>query len=215
MNAEELPDQYTAVDANPLGAALVAAWRKLFGVLPARESILVLMAQSALETGRWKACHNWNLGNVKSYAGDGRCFTLFACTEVIAGHVVHFTPPDPACRFRAFHTLDEGAIDYLGFLHGLKRYQAAWAELIAGDAAGFVHQLKAGGYFTADEGQYAHNVVSLFHEYAKLPFQVAADEPVIDDETRERVMGLVALSLSEIARADTDRPPDTLREGRS
>jgi hypothetical protein len=207
----ELPNTLTHVGADELGRALADGWRKLFGVAPRRESILTLMAQSALETGRWRYCHCWSLGNIKSVDGDGRDFTFYRCSEIVRGKEVWFDPPSPTCRFRAFHTLAEGAVDYLAFLRGLKRYQAAWADVLAGDPLAFVHSLKAGGYFTAAEAPYARSVSSLFHEFTALPFQVGGDERPIDGETRERVMALVTLSLREIALQETERPPPSGR----
>lgn len=215
---EQLDDVRTVVDPEALAVELTAAWRALRDETPQRGSILVLMAHSALETGRWKSCHCWNLGNVKSKLDDGRDFTFFRCNEVINGKVVWFDPPHPFTRFRAFRTLREGALDHLAFLMGMKRYAEAWPFVLNPDPDAFVHALKAGGYFTADPGPYAHAVASIYREYsARLPFEPAPVDPELDDETKARAMERVALCLNELAEqvyADarpgaqsTDRPP--------
>jgi hypothetical protein len=193
----ELADMRTAVDPDELGRALVVAWRALVGSAPSRESILVLLAHSALETGHWKGCHNWNLGNVKSRAGDGRCWTFFRCNEVIGGKLVWFSPPHPQTRFRAFQSLQEGAADHLAFLRGMKRYAGAWEQVIAGDPRAFARALKAAGYFTAAERPYEDAVFAIFARYkATLKFDVS-EIPNIDDDTRARTMDLLALHLRE------------------
>jgi len=196
----ELPNAMTVVGAEPLAICLYNAWQKLLGEFPERGAILTLLGFSAHETGRWKACHCWNLGNVKSKEGDGRDHTFFRCWEVEQGQTVWYNPPHPATRFRAFRTLTEGAVDYLGFLRGSRRYARAWPELALGNPVAFVQALKAGGYFTAPEGPVAASVSSLFREFDKriAPFDTAP-EPDIDDATRERTQALVALSLSELA----------------
>ena len=62
MSEELLPNVLTPIEPEALADALVHAWRKLLATTPSRESILVLLAQSAHETGRWRSCHCWNLG---------------------------------------------------------------------------------------------------------------------------------------------------------
>lgn len=218
----ELPNVRTLVEPALLAVELTAAWRALRDETPKRGSILVLMAHSALETGRWRSCRCWNLGNVKSKEGDGRDHTFFRCNEVINGKVVWFDPPHPETRFRAFRSLREGALDHLAFLMGMKRYAAAWAHVLEPDPVAFVHALKAGGYFTADPIPYARSVASIYAEYDRtLPFEPAPVDPELDDETKTRVMASVQLSLRELAdralkdaleearrgTAETDKPP--------
>lgn len=217
----ELPNELTHVTANELGGALVKAWGHLWQEVPRRETVLVLLAQSALETGRWRSCHNFNLGNIKSRPGDGRDWTYFRCNEVEHGRTVWYDPPHPACRFRAFRTLEEGAVDHLAFLRGMKRYAQAWPMAIAGDPRAFVGELKRAGYFTASLEPYATSVASIYHDFDRtltfeIPPLVAAppEDVALDDEERQRVMDRVALSLREMSdelaearNRDTDPPP--------
>lgn len=208
MSGEELPDILTHVDPLDLAKALVSAWRKLLGSTPRRESILTLLAQSALETGWWKSCHCWNLGNAK--AGDDRDHCFFRCNEVIGGKIVWFDPPHPQCRFRAFRSLEEGAIDYLTLMRN--RFHSAWPAVEAGDPRAFVRALKASGYFTADLGPYENSVAAIFAQYAGgLQFEVSPFDAPFDEDTKARIQNLVAISLADLTRElggrDTEPPP--------
>lgn len=209
---EHLPNVLTPITAVELAGALVAAWRSLFDAMPARASVLILVAQSAHETGRWRATHCFNIGNVKSREGDGRDYTMFRCREVVGGKTVFFDPPHPATRFRAFRTLGEGAIDHLGFLRGSKRYADAWSEIEAGHPYGFAEALKRGGYYTDPVAIYARALGLFFAEFDRaLPAEL--EPPALDDATALRTQALVALSLRDLAgefvSRDTDpAPPD-------
>lgn len=165
VTEREFPDEVTPTTAHEVGEALARAWSGA-----KRESILVLLAQSALETGRWRAIHCWNLGNIKHFEGDARCFTYFPTTEVVNGIVKHYAPPSPVCCFRAYASLDDGAADYLALLQ--RRFSAGWAAVIAGDPREFVRRLKAAGYFTAPEKTYEDSVAGLFHEFSSLQFKL-------------------------------------------
>lgn len=209
MAEELLPNVLTPIDPEDLADALVNAWRKLLGSTPSRESILVLLAQSSHETGRWKSCHTWNLGNAKSKAGDGRDYTEFTAWELVNGEKV-----SSVMRFRAFRSLAEGVVDYLGILRG--RFASAWPAIEAGDPRAFVHALKTRGYFTDDEAVYAKSVCGLFDLYqAQLHFEVRPDDDIaFDDATKAQIAGQIALSLRDMAqqaddeaRADVDMSP--------
>jgi hypothetical protein len=153
-----VPCVATVVSPATLYAALRGAWAGLLGAQPSRQSLLVLVAHWALETGWGHSCWNWNLGNVKHVDGDGRDFYSVRCNEVIAGKVVWIEEGQPGSFFRAFAGLAEGAADYLRLLHG--QFGFAWPAVEAGDPAGFCHALRQRGYFTADEATYTRGVVA-------------------------------------------------------
>lgn len=198
MIVEELPAIRTPVDVEELALAFCSAYRQLTQLAPSRDTILVLLSQSALETGRWKSCMCFNLGNIKSRDGDGRSFTYFRCNEVVNGKVVWFDKPSPVARFRAFHTLTEGAVDHIGFLAKSQRYAKAWSAAVEGDPAKFVDELKAAGYFTADLWPYKHSVCNIFAQFkAQLQFEVPPAAPVIDDELRARILHLVDMTSAD------------------
>lgn len=201
MPPRELPDVLTRATPAEVGRALVRAWRAIEGREPDTKSIVVLLAQGALETGRWRSMHCWNLGNVKSVAGDGRSWTFFRCNEILNGKEVWFDPPHPACRFRAFETLDEGAVDYLALLR--RRYVSAWPAVLVGDPVAFVRAIKRAGYFTAAEEPYVRSVASLFAEFSTIDLS-APQEPTITDEDRARIEALITRTLLDAGRDAVD-----------
>ena len=185
----------TPATVEEIGRALALAWLRLFGEMPSRASIALLLAQSALETSRWRSCYSWNLGNVKATPAWSGSHCERYCNEllteqqardavsraslqpdgtldVILGGVVggkriaNFYPPNPASRFRAFATLEDGALDYLSIL--ADRFASAWRYLEDGDASGFALALHRARYYTADPKAYAAGLVSLQREYSHL-----------------------------------------------
>lgn len=89
--------------------------------------------------------------------------------------VVWFYPDNPACRFRAFETLDEGTLDHLQILS--KRFASAWPFILSGDPVAFVQHLKAQDYFTAAIEPYQKAVVQLYHQFLKLDLPLEAPLP--------------------------------------
>lgn len=167
-----LEDRLTPVTPAEVLEALGGAWSQAFGSTPHRTSLLVLLAQWGLETGRGRSMHCYNLGNVKSSQKSGDwCF--FRCSEILKGKVVWLEPDDPGCCFRAFTTLEAGALDYLKTLR--EHFGPVWSAVQAGDPAMFSHLLRVNHYYTADEGQYTKTLVALFNEFSRtIP---AADAP--------------------------------------
>jgi hypothetical protein len=159
---ERLPPDITKVTAGEMIAALGEGWQGLFGETPKQESVFVLVAQWALETGWGKGMHAYNVGNIKSVEGDGEDFTYFTCDEYIGGKHVWFSPDSPACRFRAYKTLALGALDYLKTVS--QRYAASWTAVIAGDPAQYAHMLKMQKYYTGSEADYTSTLVSVVHQ---------------------------------------------------
>lgn len=154
------------------------------GTPPSDPALALALAKTALETGRWQHMYCWNLGNIK--AGDNYVgmYTAYPCNEVINGKVVWFSPSGqldrkggvvtglawavppghPQTRFRAYANAYDGAQQYVDFVAN-GRYRDAWQRLLDGDAAGYVHALRARGYFTADEATYLRGVDRLFREF--------------------------------------------------
>ena len=194
----ELPALRTMFTAAELAAALTEGWRTLFGAAPSRNAILVLMAQSAHETGQWGKVICFNIGNVKSVEGDGYDHTFFRTREKENGRDLVYEPPHPATRFRAFRSLADGVIDHLAFLYGKRRYAAAWEALKTGDPTKFAKALKEGGYYTDPVEVYARGLERYFAKFdSSVPLEL---EPlVIDEETARRTQGLVADSLRKMA----------------
>lgn len=156
------------------------------GVAPTTAALALALAKTALETGRWQKMWNGNWGNIKAGDDYEGMYTAFPCNEVIGGKVVWFDPSGqldrkggdvtglawavppahPQCRFRAYANGFDGAQQYVDFVAN-GRYAEAWARLLDGDAAGYVHALKLKGYFTADEATYLRGVEKLFREFQR------------------------------------------------
>ena len=217
MKAVYVEPARTPISFERASAAMRWALKAQTGTDTPAEVLALALAKTALETGRWTQiwCDNW--GNVKasdSYAGMFTCITL---NEVLPGRgVVWFAPdgelsaapsrggrvvgqvypvPDghPQTRMRAYANEFDGADCYVDFVAN-GRYSQAWQRLLAGDAVGYVHQLKARGYFTADEAVYAKGVTSLQREFlARLRNEEPA--PAVDLEWL-RLLHLVPLQFS-------------------
>lgn len=172
-NSDYVPDQITPVAAADVIRDMFSAASLAFCKDVSPETVAVLTAHSALETGRWKSMHNWNFGNVKASASWAGLFTCFRCNEIINGKVEWFNPSDggysvppghPQTRFRAFTSLETGLVSHLTFLT-TKRYIKALDEALRGDPNKFCSELKSAGYFTAALAPYVRAVSSLFDEY--------------------------------------------------
>src|SRR4051812_22409528 len=73
----------TKVDAGTGARSLTKAWGELSDAPAKRESIAVLLAQSALETGHWKSCHAYNLGNAKATAKWDGDYCFYTADEIV------------------------------------------------------------------------------------------------------------------------------------
>ena len=154
------------------------------GEKPSDKALALCLAKTALETGRWQKMYNYCFGNVKAGEDYEGMYTAYKCNEVLNGRVVWFAPEGqltgkngvvtglswavppahPQCRFRSYANKFDGAQQYVDFVAN-GRYRDAWAQLLEGDAAGYVHALKLKGYFTADEDTYLRGVERLHREF--------------------------------------------------
>lgn len=175
--------------------ALGKTWKAQFGTEPKHESLLVLLAQWAFETGRGKSMWNFNLGNAKGKpgGGDGRCWTFFACNEMLPianamslstksgersdgkpGKNVAVTSAKDGIATVWFYP-DHPACCFRAFRTldegtadylGMmrKRFASAWPAVEAGNPWQFSHLLKLARYYTADEAHYTRSLVSIYNE---------------------------------------------------
>lgn len=218
---QELPDQITKISVQDMLYSLALAWYELFSAYPSKESLLVLLAQTSLETGQYKSVHCWNFGNIKGAENDGFDYTFFKCNELVklqtAKNMVNssikdggfaqitgvrpdgfawiwFYPKNKYCRFRAFSSANEGCVMYLSFLK--KKYSkspAVWNSILQGDPAGFCHYLKLNNYYTADETIYTRGVVNLFNQFKKLEYDLEK-LPIFSEDEKEKILTLVQLT---------------------
>lgn len=172
-----IPDTLTPCTPAQVFEAIGAAWLKKFNTSMPRASGLTLLSQWAEEDGIGRAIHCFNLGNAKCAPGGTHAWTYFECGETINGHDRHYFPDDPACCFRAFDTLEDGAADYLEMMYG--RFHRAWPAVVAGYPGQFAKLLKAADYYTAPEPKYETALISLYHELDRMIPGGAGPEPAL------------------------------------
>src|SRR5690242_20203330 len=90
----------TTLSENEAVHILRESWFKLFNHYPSNDTLALLYAQSALETGRWKKIYNYNFGNIKRNGDEDYC--MFKCNEIINGKTIWFNPPHRQTWFRAY-----------------------------------------------------------------------------------------------------------------
>ena len=215
--SQELPDKLTPVTREEIIGALWRGWTHYFGTTPQRkESVWVIASQWALETGWGGSMHCYNMGNVKSVPGDGYDWTYYECNEALPRVVaeryqtldptharitshrqdgkcwIWFYPPHAGCRFRAFHTLDEGATDQVAIL--AKTFKDAWKHVIDADVDKFSHELHAHGYYTADEVAYTRVLRGTYSTISKLKIDYDG-MPIMSDEERRRLNDLILTTI--------------------
>lgn len=195
--SQELPCVTTLLDAKSLRVALTDAWRDQIGGEPCPESITLLLAHIALETGL-TSCKCWNLGNAKAAAGGAVDWTYFKTWERVSSATakamatastdaapctivpgsddgthakIVVAPKHPACCFRAYESLEDGIAAYFNLEY--VRFAKSWQAVLDGDPAEFARQLKAQGYYTATEASYENAMVALFKRYQPAPAPAA------------------------------------------
>lgn len=151
--AREVAPKRTVAKPSEIKKAIATAYQRLHGKPIGSKMLDVLSAQACNETGLGASMFNFNFGGIKGSSPQGmtaRCKT----TEILGGEEKHIVD-----GFRAYGSLTDGATDYVRFLE--KRFPKAVEAAEKGDVSGFVGHLKAGHYFTADEGAYAGAVQRL------------------------------------------------------
>ncbi len=198
--------QRTQVTFSEVAAALEASWLTLLGSRPSRESLAVLLAQSALETGHWKHSYCFNLGNAKATATWSGDYCYYPADEIVseaqahqaflerqprtdgvAGHDVELLPLKngqvqvtlhPDHPWCRFRAFTSLAEGAQDYLELLRaRFARAWPAIEAGDPVAFVHTLKELRYFTASVDRYLPPVQQLFGSFLQKLVDTAAAEP--------------------------------------
>lgn len=203
MLAKFLPDKLTVLTPGQVILSLRSAFETIEGVTPSPQCLSLHTAQGMLEAARFRSCHNFCFTNAKASATYEGYFSCYKCNEQLAdgwhwyvpeGELVRAfgTPlkgmalavPDghPQTRFRAFLNAEAGALDHMSLEK--RKFPEAYTAARSGDAAGFVHGLKARGFFTANESPYLAGVSSLAREFLPLCIDLDAVhvEQVTDDE---------------------------------
>lgn len=188
-----IPSKKMVVTEAEGACALREAWKRIYHAYPSDESLAILWAKTCLETGRFKVGFwNYNFGNIK-YKKDDDLYTMFECGEEVSLEVaeqmvkedpifvsivrrytwsngskrasIKILPGHEWSKFRAYHTIEDGAEDYIRFLSEKTRYKKAWEKLMEGDPEGYSYALGEAGYYTADPKKYTAGVVRLYNEF--------------------------------------------------
>lgn len=215
MTHRMVPTISTPADLSSAVHAFFDAWPLVTTEPRTAESVAIAVAHCALECGNFgidahgrssnpPTLYNNNVGNTRPASNEDCDVCQYPCSEIIKGHVVRYRPPQPESTFRSFPTLIEGVRKQLEFLAHWDpahdpHYAAAWRACLAGNVAAFVHELRAGGYFTANEEIYLRGVTSIYERIlpiVKSVFEI--DVPVITDADREHVAQMVAMTLDGV-----------------
>lgn len=181
-------DKLTPLTESEATYYLREAFRVVTGKYPNLDSLAILWAQSALETGRWKLLHFANWGNIKRIAGQK--YTSYKCSEILNGKHKYFEPYHPQTFFAAWDSPLEGAIAYLNFLHKRARYAKSWEQIILGDPIQYSKELKKAGYYTANEDHYTKGVVRLTTEFKNKSKKLLSWAP-LEEERRSQLPTII------------------------
>jgi len=139
------------------GETLAWAWHDVTGHRARAETVAVLWAHWALETGRGKQMVDFNFAGLKGRAPGGTSSLVWTRERTGDGKT------RIRSRFRAYRSAEEGARDYVRTLHA--RFNGAFVAASEGDARGFAEALEDVGYFTEDPQAYRRAIESLAREY--------------------------------------------------
>jgi hypothetical protein len=226
------------VDWTRVRDAYSGAYRGVFDDPIRLGPLAILLAHSALETGRWKkGLWNWNFGNIKasvSYiAKVGNLHQYYRLNEYLRqpdGSMAYewFDPAHPQTRMRAYRLGALGAAEKVRFLGTASnpakgnRYQKAWDALLAEDPAAVSRELHAAGYYTAKEAPYTKALVSLHAEFRALldeapPLELGLWSPPLNPDEYDHSMPLHSgVTDADLASLWIGQPllglPDELRD---
>jgi hypothetical protein len=188
----ERESRLTPVDPAALYLALRAQLALELGAPVPRSAAIIVLAQMALESGRFRSTRNYNLGGMKcprDWPGDWQYFTTREVVSAAqAAEYLKASTPDatvrivdstlaparvtiivsgkhPLNKFCSFDSLESAVRYHVHVLCG--RYRSAVDEAIGGHAFAFAQELHAKRYFTGDPTQYGVSVSSLAREYER------------------------------------------------
>lgn len=203
---ESVATQHTPVTVAQMRAAIAKAYQTLNGHAPPPGTVDILTAQAALETGNGTKMNNFNFGGIKGHSPSGQT-AHYMTREVLNGKSVHLQQ-----GFRAYRSLDEGAIDFVSTLQS--HFGGAMAQAQRGSIDGFAGALKSAGYYTASESEYASALHALAPSVSSPTALQAIDTSTVGassaganfptSDTVARVLDAVAASTGRIASPTED-----------
>ncbi len=188
--AREVEVKSTPVSRGELRASIARAFEKVRGHVASEATLDILTAQASLETANGSKMNNFNFAGIKGHGPTGAT-AKYKTFEVIDGKQIHIVD-----GFRAYDSLEQGAVDYVNVLGA--RFGKALGRAELGDVTGFAHELKASGYYTASEDSYRDALVGIVgHKLAGAAATGGAvqSEPM-DSDMLARVMDLMRGSTS-------------------
>lgn len=159
-----------------MAQAIIDAWKELFGTVPSKQQINLILAQNALETGNRKSMWNFNIGNITTSGKSQYDFYDDLPTKEQIKPGVWKTMN---LKYKSYPNLKEGVKDYLKLLNS-KRYGKAWEHIINPDPVAFSKSLKDAGYYTANEAPYTKAITKLYNQFGKSNVYEKAKMPTID-----------------------------------
>ena len=201
-----VPTVRTTFSMEDLTRSLIKAWYDIYQDFPKKQSVGVIYAQWALETGEGKSCWCENIGNYKAVDEPNK--TIKYCMlnnvwEIINGKKEIFQPPNKATWFMAFDSIDEGVAWHLNSLK-TKRFKPAWRFVENGDIVGFVKQIKTLNYFTASLDDYLKATGIYFSRFMK----DQTFEKVLADLQTPKVVELTPVEIVADPPAETIPPKE-------
>ncbi len=154
---------------------------------------------------------NFNFGGIKGASPAGTT-AVYRTREVLGGKEVSIRD-----GFRAYASLDEGALDYVRTMK--ERFGGALAPAARGDVTGFAGALKRAHYYTASEADYAHGLTSLMGASANhAPSATSTSSPATRIALSSSVLSRVSDSLDAerwLGALPTSLSPSTSRAHRA
>lgn len=186
VSSHEVPVQATPVTRAEIRASIARAYQKVKGQVASEATLDILTAQASLETASGSKMNNFNFAGIKGHGPTGAT-AKYNTFEVIDGKTIHLVD-----GFRAYDSLDQGAVDYVDTLG--KRFGSALSRAELGDVTGFAHELKRSGYYTASEDSYRDALVGIVGH--KLDAAAGAGGPIhtappLDADMLGKVMDLL------------------------
>jgi Mannosyl-glycoprotein endo-beta-N-acetylglucosaminidase len=148
----------TSASEPQMAQAIIQAWRELFGTVPSKAQVSLILAQNNLETGNRVSMYNNNIGNITTNGKDAFNFYDDITTDE---QVKPGVWEKKNLKYRSYPSLKDGVKDYLNFLSG-KNYSAAWQNILHPNPIGFSKALKDAGYYTANEKPYTDTLNKIY-----------------------------------------------------
>lgn len=154
--------QRTPLSGSQAASAIESAYRELTGENPSKATLAILTSQWSLETAQGERMYNYNFAGLKGKSPEGYTAVLKTREGWGAGE------RQIRDGFRAYGSAEAGAKDYVSLL--LRRYDSAVDAAKAEDPVAFAAELKAKGYYTGNEREYAAAVTRLANQAMGLGF---------------------------------------------